>query len=205
MESTVTLTGEHVKSYCDYMFHRFDAKLVKKEGNTFMDMAGKLIGMDEETWQKYTTTIGHTIYSNTVPGVFTEGHSLVGQICLFTHELKHVCQADDEFLYSMKYLTSKSYRTKKEVEAYTANMEMYHILTGKMLSINSIINNLHDYKITVTDLNVAEIELEQANKIISYGGIINEISVIGKSYLETIIPGYPKTLLRPEVNHSMLL
>jgi hypothetical protein len=132
--------------------------------------------MSEIDWDKCSVMIGHTLYTDIIPGIVDANTSLLGQVCSITHECQHIIQYDSERAYLMRYFLSSRYRARKEIEAYICNMEIYHELTGEMIPVFVILDKLESYQLCSKDLRIADEMLKERFNSIRLGGVKNESS-----------------------------
>ena len=175
------LSPELVKDFWNYMSDLYDTTTVTKADSAFMKTVGWALNLmkiqDKTTFMnKYTTTIGKTIYVCFKVGD-PVSKDLASQISICTHEHQHVVQyRKGGFDFKMEYLLQHDQRAKYEAQAYTTNMEIYYWYTGKILNSDSLANKLSAYGCDSKDIMVAKTILDTNARIIKRGGIIYEAS-----------------------------
>ena len=101
--------------------------------------------MPKETFMKYTTTIGNTIYIPFKVGDFTE-KSFWAQKLIFPHELVHVFQYRKRgIMFFLLYLLSSTCRAYFEIIAYGVNMDMRYQLYGERLPPDWLAEKMRHY------------------------------------------------------------
>jgi hypothetical protein len=176
------LTPELVKDFWRYMSEEYGTKIVTKKDSSFMSAVGSFLGLmkiqdKEKFMNKYTTTIGKTIYVSFEIGGTTDKNILANQISTCVHEHQHVVQYKKSgFDFMLEYLFQHDQRAKLEAAAYSTNMEIYYWYTGKMLDTAKLATKLSDYGCDKADIVVADTIMRTNAMVIKRGGIIHESS-----------------------------
>lgn len=199
------LTPEVVKSYWKHMTQFYDVEVKKKSGSKWMSFIRPFTGMSKELWARYSTTIGHTIYTDVIPGVATSEKSLLGQVCLITHECQHVVQSDNLWIHGVSYLLSSASRTKWEADAYTCNVEMCYRLTHKMITVESILEKLKNYTLSPGDLEAARKTLEARIATIKAGGLITTAAKTGTTFFTALTLEAKRSVTSEEYDLDLVL
>jgi hypothetical protein len=186
--NTTPITPEVTADFWSFMECAFGVKTVKKSSSKLMAIARIFAGFNKADWQRASTIIGHTLFTDMEPGNPSNDVSLLGQMCLITHECQHVVQYENDRWYSLKYLLSKTYRAQIEAEAYTCNMEIHFLLTGKLIPVNAILNRLSKYKIGREGERVASLILWGAARDITRTGgrMLSEASQKAQSFFQRV-------------------
>jgi hypothetical protein len=183
----IEITPEIVRDYWEHMCKLFGIRVKKKTGSLLMPIARLFAGIAPDVWAKFSTIIGHILYTDVEPGREGGDVSLLGQICLITHECQHVVQCDRDCLYSLQYLLSSKSRAEYETDAYTCNLEMYRYFTGGFIPVSAIVEKLKLYKLTRADLATAEKTLNTRTEMIRYGGNITAASLTAAVYFSMLV------------------
>jgi hypothetical protein len=136
---------------------------------------------------RHAITIGTNVF---VPFKIGKGSQaqLRSQICTIAHEAVHVCQYKAQgaafFLY---YIFNKTKRASFEHYALTANIEMYHYLTGRILSTRQLANKLKGYGVDDDDITTAAIFLKKRSRRIRRGQYHQSQSRISAKFLNSAI------------------
>lgn len=185
------LTSELVKDFWKHMSNVYGSKIVTKKDSNFMKAVGSFLGLmkiqdKEKFMNRYTTTIGKTIYVNFDIGGTTDKKVLAEQNSICVHEHQHVIQyKKDGFKFMFDYLFKHEQRAKLEAEAYSTNLEMYYWYTGKILDIKKLAVKLLNYDCDAIDVSVMEVILRANALTIQHGGIISEASKEAINWLNT--------------------
>ncbi len=148
-----------VINYWKSMCRKFNAKLQPKSKSRMMRTMGWMLersgSMTAKKFARYTTTIGRTVYIPFTLGTPSDEWDLEHQIITCAHEMVHVTQAGktrrSRARFYIRYLTSKKWRTKYEMEAYGANFLFHYRLTGVFLSPSYIAGLLKSYGCSKAD------------------------------------------------------
>lgn len=175
------VTGKQVKDFWRYMSKRHGFKVVQKSDaaemkaiSWFLDSMG--IVNSKEFMEKYTVTLGTTVYVNFKIGKGNQ-RSLVSQVKTCVHETQHVIQYrrnPARFVYN--YANSDAARTHYEVDAYRTDMEMHYYFYGKVLKPAKLANKLKGYSVGKGDIHVARKHLLVSSKVVKHGVIVSGIS-----------------------------
>lgn len=164
-ETTVRLLWSHLKK-------KYKLKFYKKEDSRLMKVVGwtlqKAGVMPKKAFiENYTTTIGHRIY-------FHKGFKRdydVNDVCLLTHEISHVVQS-----IGLSYVTNSYKRARWETDAYKAENEIYHYLTGSTYTVGDLVRILKGYGLSKNDLDYARSKYETAEDMICRGHYVEPVS-----------------------------
>jgi len=175
-----------VSDFWKYMCRRYGTKVVSKANAVEMQaVAGALAAMGimdaKKFMEKYTTTVGNTIYVPFYPGNIET--DLVAQVAICAHEHVHVRQFKG-IDYAADYLLSSSKRALYEAEAYRATMEMFYPFIGTFPAASALAKGLKAYACTPEDIEVAKTYLEKAAAVIRKGGIITPESQVALAWLK---------------------
>ncbi len=170
-----------VRAYWAYMQKKYDSKVINKANSEEMKMAAwfldKMGIQSKKTFmKKFTTTIGHNIYTPVKIGVGSASE-LRHQIALCAHEHKHVYQGNKNmFKFMWEYSTSPSKRIMYEVEAYRINLELHFYFTGEILDIEEMGDNMKNYGCPAKDIRVFKKYLKLYAKTVERGGVYDPIA-----------------------------
>ena len=159
MPLDIIITPELVIDTWGYMFHEYGITPTSKSSSPFMTLIRPFTGIDRKHWARFSTLIGHTLYTDIELGVETPKLSLLGQLLIIPHECQHKIQDDNEVFYPVKYLCSKWYRVKTEIDGYTCNQELFYLLTGRIIPIERFVERLTNYQLDDKHLKFAESRL----------------------------------------------
>lgn len=136
--------------------------------------------------ERFTTTIGRTIYVPFEVGVATERHTLWRQVVICVHEHVHIDQLDreGEVAFSLRYLLDPEARATYEAEAMRANVELRYWLDGQVHDLAKLAGNLRYYGCRSQDVDLARRLLEMSARIVRRGGVANRASQLAIDWLE---------------------
>ena len=173
----VKLTSFDVSRLWWRMTMTHNAKVVDKSSSSLMSNVAGFLGAigivrQRDFMEKFSTTIGTTIYLPFTPGVESEQHDLVGQACTCVHELHHVAQFRRAPIgFTRDYLFNSSKRAAFEADAYAHNMELRHWITGARPDPANIAERLKAYACKPADIAFAQKYLETIVPVIMQGGL----------------------------------
>lgn len=175
------ISSEQTVEFVNYMVRKYNMSVVQKATSKEMkaiawalDMMG--IKDKKEFMERYTTTIGNTVYVNFDIGKGNQSQ-LISQIKTFVHEAQHMEQLRrNPARYTIGYLTSSTKRSHYETDAYRTNQEMHYFFYGRTIRLSSFIDTLRGYNIGEGDLHVAKKHLKVSTKLIKQGLIISGVS-----------------------------
>lgn len=192
MADTSWITPTLVRAFWKRLMDDYDTELVRKQDSSFMSLIARSLGLigvlDKDAFMsRFTTTIGHKIYTPFELGVPGEGgrHSLVAQVIIGAHEHQHVEQSnrDGPVEFSWKYLLDASARALYEAEAYLTSMELNWFIFGKRPKSKLYADKLKSYGCDATDVELARRRLESGRITLKYGGVSTEL---GKKSIEIL-------------------
>jgi len=116
---------------------------------------------------EYTTTMFGKVYLCYKLGD-TNHRSFPSQMAMIAHECKHAEQRDKGYAwwYRLKYLLSKKWRAKYEIEAYIITIKTYYMFTKQLLNTKLIAEGLKGYGLQKY-VNEAKIEFDKVVKNIN--------------------------------------
>lgn len=179
----MNLTSEITSGLWQFMCQAYGLKVRKKSTSLLCKIIRPFTGIPEDKWKNFSTTIGHSIYTDIVPGIEDERTSLLGQCCLIPHECQHRVQNDKDWLFPLKYPLFEDCRARSEVDAYTCNMEIYRELCDAMIPVSAIVDKLRYYRLSESNLRDAERILKIRSEMIWRDGAITEAGKKALSYL----------------------
>lgn len=186
-------TPEQVRAFWAYMLARFKCEVVDKATSGRMAAAGwflDLLGiMDRETFlDRYTTTIGSTIFAPFKPG--DTDRDLWHQCELLTHEIEHATQfRRDGFLpCATRYLTSDAERAQYEAEALRAESEVAYWRTGSVPDPAAMANKLKAYSVGPAEIEHVAEYLRASRETTERGGVISEVARAAIEWLDENAP-----------------
>lgn len=188
----VEVTPEFVLALNDHLSAEFRTRLVDKADAAEMLMVSQFLEdlgvMDAELFlQRFTTTIGRTIYLSFDLAGEDTSRGLISQARTLAHENQHAHQftRDGGMKFSFHYLIDSAKRAAYEAEAYTTTMEVHWLLTGELLEPSSLADLLVYYAVANSDLATVEKRLTIAAKTIEAGGITTAAGKSVKAFLAT--------------------
>jgi hypothetical protein len=173
------LTPELVKDCWKFFETRHGTRHVNKY-DLSMALLVKWMGIKSLSrfFDKYAFILGRKIYVPFEVGS-EDNRSLVSQVMICCHEHQHRIQAvkAGQKKFAVNYVTSSAKRAKYEIDAYSVSMEVYYLLTGRMLLIKPIIDSLRDsYLLSENDLLHVRSSLSFTARLIEKGGVIRQAS-----------------------------
>lgn len=170
----INLTPEMVSDFWLHMLLKHGLKIKPKSKSILCKIIRPFTGMSKEQWAKVSITIGRNLYIDFVPGYKEGAPSLTSQCGLIAHECQHRVQNDKDWLFPVKYIFSKMYRAKCEVEAYLCNMVVSYYLTGRMSTVSEILNILKIYRLSPRATELAKKTLTFKRDLIKIGYTFTE-------------------------------
>jgi hypothetical protein len=176
-------TPEIVKAFYEAGVKEFDVEIMKKTDSKKMELVAKWLNFwgvkdYKDFMENYTTTVGESIYNAFEIGVPGNGWGLVWQMTTLVHELRHVLQyRESKVLFPIDYATSRSARTHYECQAFAADMELWHWLTGRDYPIGNRVGSLlRGYNIKQMHADYAQVHLDTIHEIVKEGGVTDDIA-----------------------------
>lgn len=175
------MTKKQFKILWKLLLDAYNATIVKKSNSQTMKVIAELLDLlgiqdDETFFEDWAITIKDNIY---LP--FTVGNEeelgLFEQLSILAHELIHVKQWEDP-LFAGRYISSTAHRAEYEMKAIAAQMEVFHILTGRLLDTKLLANNLEAYKCKKADIRVVKKQLDIIARTIEKGGYSSKPALI---------------------------
>jgi hypothetical protein len=185
-----SLMSLDVVDFYYFMLGRFGAGVHDRANSNNMRAASWILDtlgiIDKSVFMnRFTTTIGTTIYTPFTPGTKDRNYSFWDQMTILVHECEHVVQSKKNgFLtFATEYLTSDSHRAHYEAEAYRCDLEMHFWRYGKILDTNFLANKLKNYALGEKDIEYVKLYLDASVDTIQVGGIIGEASQVAITWL----------------------
>lgn len=178
-----------VVDFWAYMARRYGTRAVRKSDAAEMKAIGRLLDLlgviDRQTFlDRFTTTIGTTIYTPFEIGRAEGGWDLWHQILICVHEHQHVVQDDKGLKYEWDYITSPAKRTTYEIEAYRTGFELewkYYRRTPDPAATAALLRN---YGCGSTDVEVARKALALTLPTIKAGAITTPTVMAAVGWLD---------------------
>ena len=189
------ITPAQVRDYYAFMADQYRVTLVQTADSTLMAVIAKALSvmgvLDQAAFlTRFTTTVGATIYLPFTPGIATADYDLWWQVATLAHECQHVVQyrrsGAAEFAWA--YLTQHSARATYEVEAYTANLELYWWRYRQLIPPATLAGYLTSYACTPTDIQVATKQLALRAVSVQHGAIVTDTVKVALGWLNQHVP-----------------
>jgi len=184
------ITPELVRKLWAEALDHFGAKSVDKEDSDFMEAVGGFLDgigvLDKEDFlERFTTTIGRTIYRPFDIGVEDGGWDLESQVMILTHELVHCEQYEDGPVeFCVDYVVSRSARADFEAKAYAADMEINYFLTGELYDIPTRAASLLYYGLNQSHVDLVVSVMESISETVVQGASVNDVAAWVLNWLE---------------------
>lgn len=178
------VTSTQVKRFWKYMSRKYKFEVVNKKDAFEMQLVAWALEqmgiLDEKTFMEhYSVTIPlgklRRVYVPFEIGKGTQGQ-LKGQVLNCCHETQHVVQANEDYLFAIRYLGSDTRRALYEMEALRTDMEMAFFIAGHVLSPVVLSNKLKAYSIGKKDRRTVHTHLKACKKIVERGGVYSSVS-----------------------------
>lgn len=187
-------TNLEVERFWSFMCNYYRTHIAKKEDLSSLASFMSNIGiMDEKSFMRnYATTIGRTIFIPFQPGVVTQGWSLWDQLVVCVHEHQHIVQYDDDsWGYMLNYVTSETYRTQYEVDAYATQLELLWMrgVELKPTHVKVLLELLNSYMLSDEAKRVAETQLVSIARSVNEGVVTRDSTEVARIWLTTYAPG----------------
>jgi hypothetical protein len=184
------ITPQLVTNLWAYMQKVYNTSVINKSDSNMMALVGTCLDkmgiQDKATFlAKYTTTIGHSIYTPFTVGTPTADWPLTAQIIVCLHEHQHVvqCVSEGEFSFNFNYLLKPDMRAKYETEAYRSTLELSWYYSKTLPDLHSVASILLSYGLTADHVHVAEVALASAARMIKAGLVLNQATKTGLAVL----------------------
>jgi len=189
---TKSITPELVKDFWTYMTKTYGTKVCPKPDAVEMQIVGDVLGalgiVDKTAFmERFTTTIGTTIYTPFEPGVEDDKGvwSLWQQVLTCAHEHHHVHQMNTQgvLAFSTSYIGNTSRRATFEAEAYRVEMELDFWRTGKTRPVASYVELAESYGLTEEDLKFFEAFLAVSLPMVKTGAVVDKTANVAIDWL----------------------
>jgi hypothetical protein len=189
------ITPAQVQAYYTFMAAQYHATLVHKADSALMTVIAKALGLmgvlDQQAFlTRFTTTVGHTIYLPFTPGIATADYDLWWQVATLAHECQHIVQYERsgaaEFAWT--YLTQHASRATYEVEAYTANLELYWWRYHQLIPPATLAGYLTSYACSAADIQVATRQLALRALSVEHGAVVTDTVKVALGWLNQHVP-----------------
>ncbi|MBU8900632.1 hypothetical protein KRR26_33985 [Corallococcus sp. M34] len=183
-----------VVAFWQSMQERFRTKTASKADSLEMRLAAEALQrmgiLDKQRFlERFTTTVGRTLYLPFEVGVPQGGWDLWGQVVVCVHEHQHVVQHDEEGpSYELNYLTSPASRAQYEAEAYTCNLELHYWRYGSTPSPRALAEKLRGYGCRPEDIKVAAHTLALTSASVRRGAVVREATHAALEWLNSHVP-----------------
>jgi hypothetical protein len=184
------ISPELVRDVAFHLSQKYHTTFFSKYDQWEMQLAGSFLEtlgvLDRDYFlEHYATTLGKRIYTPFEIGSPGSEDELLSQLRTITHEHVHALQyINGGEIFGAEYLASEAKRAHYEAQAYTANLEIHFLYTGKILDLESMSERLQNYKVGRKHRRTCLKHLEIVSETIKVGGIITEP---GKYIIEYIL------------------
>lgn len=182
-------TPETVHYFYDYMSRYYGSRYAKKQSSTNMQVVASILGLfgimnKNEFLDKFTITVGNTIYLSFSPGD-PSVCDLWNQILVCVHEHLHVLQFRKEGITQIgwKYARSET-RMFLEVAAYQTLFELTYWRFKTVPPVTDVINSLRKYSLSERDLDTARAMFAIYNVMVEQGVIFSESARVAIAWLD---------------------
>jgi hypothetical protein len=148
--------------------NKADSALMQKVGDVFglLRPLGVNVPSNDE-WPHYATTIGNVVFMPD-DGELTAWSKLR----MGLHEVTHVVQqgsgAVARLTWSARYLRFQEFRAAQEAGAYTADAELYFMLTGQLPPVEEIVRIDHGYALAPEQVTFGRLLGEQERQAMAF-------------------------------------
>lgn len=171
----------------DYMQKEYGSTVVQKATSATMHAAASFLSVlniqsKDQFMKDFVTTLHRTIYIPFKIGEQNDRWSLWSQMRVCVHEHQHIEQGDREgwATFSLRYVTSSSFRAGFEAECYGCDMEMEFWKSPASWDLNRLIQfaeqraeGLRSYGCTEEDIAQAKAMLLIRAGVVSQGAVEN--------------------------------
>lgn len=188
MRITMTPTRMHDLMYD--LLAEYPYQWVPKSKSAFMRTVADALDLmgildHKDFMERYTTTIGDTIYA---PFEWGEGDpdGLWNQVETLVHELTHVEQYHaNPVLFPARYLADRSWRAQYEAEAFRADLQIHFWQTGEIYDIDSRAATLLGYGLSEAHCIYVAQYLASMAETIRDGGQVSPVATWVSGWLES--------------------
>lgn len=187
----ITVTPGIVRRLWAHMELVFGSNIARKDAPEMQLIAQMLDNMGimdtQDFLNRFTTTLGKTIYIPFNIGTESPGYNLASQMRICVHEHQHVhqfLQAGPKF--SLDYLTDSAHRAAYEVDAFKCNLEINYWLTGELLDVSALARTLVHYACSESDIRVATKALSMVSRTIEQGGVTSDAGKVAVKWLNEL-------------------
>lgn len=178
---TRDVTPEMVTGLWSHLGTRYRTQVIDKASADEMKLVSRALAqmgiLDADRFmERYTTTIGLSIYTPFEVGVEEGRFTLERQLHIGVHEHKHAKQyIDGEVRFMLEYIGDPARRAHYEAQAMTVNLELDYWLGRTDPRIDGRTAHLVDYAIGEKDRDTVRKHLNMIWKVASKGYVLSDV------------------------------